>query len=38
MKIEVSNVLTVIAPTQEMIDWCNKNLVISNGSGTHRAS
>lgn len=30
MKIEVSNVLTVIAPTQEMIDWCNKNLVISN--------
>ena len=30
MKIEVSNVLTVIDPTQEMIDWCNKNLVISN--------
>lgn len=30
MLIEVSNVLTVHEPTKEMINWCKKNLVLSN--------
>lgn len=30
MLIEVSNVLTIHEPTKEMINWCKKNLVLSN--------